>query len=113
MSMGQASPTPHPSFSVKAPRLRELEAVDSYGPLENLIRGQGIVFGLVQKEGPWARGYGMGDMLVAYEDDVPKDRGLKVSGHCALDSGLGCANTFAPSRAPPSIRARRLCLDLG
>ena len=38
----------------------------------------------------------MGDMLVAYEDDVPKDRGLKVSGHCALDSGLGCANTFAP-----------------
>ena len=46
----------------------------------------------------------MGDMLVAYEDDVPKDRGLKVSGHCALDSGLGCANTFAPyctvKRAP-------------
>ena len=38
----------------------------------------------------------MGDMLVAYEDDVPKDRGLKVSGHCALDTGLGCANTFAP-----------------
>ena len=36
----------------------------------------------------------MGDMLVAYEDDVPKDRGLKVSGHCALDSGLGVANTF-------------------
>ena len=47
VSMGQASPTPHPSFSVKAPRLRELEVVDSYGPLENLIRGQGIVFGLV------------------------------------------------------------------
>ena len=47
MSVGQASPTPHPSFSAKAPRLRELEAVDSYGPLENLIRGQGIVFGLV------------------------------------------------------------------
>ena len=38
----------------------------------------------------------MGDMLVAYEDDVPKDRGLKVSGHCALDSGLGWLNTFAP-----------------
>ena len=33
----------------------------------------------------------MGGMLVAYEDDVPKDRGLKVSGHCALDSGLGWA----------------------
>ena len=47
VSMGQASPTPHPSFSVKAPRLRELEAVDSYFPPENLIRGQGIVFGLV------------------------------------------------------------------
>ena len=43
----------------------------------------------------------MGDMLVAYEDDVPKDRGLKVSGHCALDSGLGCANTFAPYCIPP------------
>ena len=47
VSMGQASLTPHPSFSAKAPRLRELEAVDSYLPLENLIRGQGIVFGLV------------------------------------------------------------------
>ena len=47
VSMGQASPTPHPSYSVKAPRLRELEVVDSYFPLENLIRGQGIVFGLV------------------------------------------------------------------
>ena len=33
----------------------------------------------------------MGDMLVAHEDDVPKNRGLKVSGHCALDSGLGWA----------------------
>ena len=38
----------------------------------------------------------MGDMLVAYEDDVPKDLGLKVSGHCALDTGLGWGNTFAP-----------------
>jgi len=38
----------------------------------------------------------MGDMLVAHEDDVPKNRSLKVSGHCALDSGLGWANTFAP-----------------
>ena len=44
VSMGQASPT---RFSAKAPRLRELEVVDSYIPLENLIRGQGIVFGLV------------------------------------------------------------------
>ena len=72
--MGQASPTPHPypSFSAKAPRLRELEVVDSYFPLENLIRGQGIVFGLVQREGPWVRGYGMDDMLIAHEDDVPK-----------------------------------------
>ena len=34
----------------------------------------------------------MGDMLVAYEDDVPKNRGLKVSGHCALDTGLGWGN---------------------
>ena len=93
--MGQASPTPHPSFSAKAPRLHELEAVDSCFPFENLIRGQGIVFELVQKEGGWARSYGMGDMLVAYEDDIPKDRGLKVSGHCALDSGLGWLNTFA------------------
>ena len=47
VSMGQASPTPHPSFSAKAPRLRELEVVDSYFPPENLICGQGIVFGLV------------------------------------------------------------------
>ena len=38
----------------------------------------------------------MGDMLVAYEDDVPKNRGLKVSGHCALNTGLGVGNTFAP-----------------
>ena len=37
----------------------------------------------------------MGDMLVAYENDVPKDGGLKVSGHCALDTGLGVDNTFA------------------
>ena len=36
----------------------------------------------------------MGDMLVAHEDDVPKNRSLKVSGRCALDSGLGVANTF-------------------
>ena len=36
----------------------------------------------------------MGDMLVAHEDDAPKNRSLKVSGHCALDSGLGVANTF-------------------
>ena len=47
VSMGQASPTSHPSFSAKAPRLRELEVVDSHFPLENLIRGQGRVFGLV------------------------------------------------------------------
>ena len=33
----------------------------------------------------------MGDMLVAYEDDIPKDRALKASGHCALDTGLGGA----------------------
>ena len=54
------------------------------------------MFGLAQKEGPWARSYDMGDMPVAHEDDAPRNRGLKVSGHCALDSGLGVANTFAP-----------------
>ena len=47
VSMGQASPTPHPSFSAKAPRLRELEVVDSHSTFANLIFSQGIVFGLV------------------------------------------------------------------
>ena len=36
----------------------------------------------------------MGDMLVADEDDVPKNRGLKISGHCALDTGLGVGNFY-------------------
>ena len=47
VSMGQASPNPHPSFSDKALRLRELEVVGSYFTLYNLIFGQGIVLGLV------------------------------------------------------------------
>ena len=66
----------------------------------------------------------MGDMLVAYEDDVPKDRGLKVSGHCALDSGLGCANTFAPyciyiyiyptyKNHSPKANLAEACLSIG
>ena len=50
----------------------------------------------------------MGDMLVAYEDDMPKDRGLKASGHCALDSGLGVGNTFAPYCRDIHIQGRKV-----
>ena len=64
--MGQVSPTHHPSFSAKAPRLHEIEVLDPYVPLLNLIFDQGIGSGLVQKEGGWAGGYGMDKMLVAY-----------------------------------------------
>ena len=56
--------------------------------------GQGIVFRLVQKEGAWGRGYGMGVMWVTYEDDIPKIQGLKVPRHGALGSGLGVGKTF-------------------
>ena len=31
----------------------------------------------------------MDTMGVAYEDDIPKNRGPKVPGHCALDTRLG------------------------
>ena len=37
----------------------------------------------------------MGGMRVAYEDDIPKNRGPKVPGG-ALDSEVGWGNTFAP-----------------
>ena len=49
----------------------------------------------------------MGDMLVAHEDDIPKDRGLKVSGHCALDTGLGWGNTFATHCMQSSAQPKR------
>lgn len=47
------------------------------------------MFGLTQKEGGWGRGYGMDGGRVAYEDDIAKNRGPKVSRHGALDSELG------------------------
>ena len=31
----------------------------------------------------------MDNMEVAYEDDIPKNRGPKVPGHCARDTRLG------------------------
>ncbi len=69
------SPTYHPSFSAKAPRLRELEVLDEDISLRNLVFGQDIVFRLIQKEGGWGRGYGMGRKRVAYEDDLLKNQG--------------------------------------
>ena len=96
VSMGQVSPTHHPSFSAKAPRLHEIEVLDPYVPLLNLIFDQGIGSGLVQKEGGWAGGYGMDKILVAYEDGIQESRGPRAPGHRELGSGLGCANTFAP-----------------
>lgn len=38
----------------------------------------------------------MGGMRVAYEDDIPKNRGPKVPRHGALGSELGVGNTFGP-----------------
>jgi len=71
-------------FSAKAPRLHEVEVRDKYLPILTVTLGSGTVFRLTYKDGGLAQGHGMAGMLVAYEDDIEENWGLKAPGHRRL-----------------------------